>query len=759
MKLRFSWTVGHKIVGLALLAALMPIVVMSVLTVTQKARVTPKVVEELDVIARENIAQIALDMRAMCQSTYEVAQLQALTTGDQARAQREAMASLRKAILNTKVGKTGYVYVLAGHGDQKGTYIISKDGARDGENIWNAKDANGNMFIQSIVTSALALKAGDVAYQRYPWLNQGDTKARMKIAAITYFEPYDWVIGAGSYEDDYYQAKTKVESAMAALLTWSLVGGAVVLCGSMVVAFVVAKRMSAPIAEVARAANRLAFGDLNQDITYRSNDDVGFLAQSFREVIAGLKAKASVATEIAQGNLSVNASALCDEDVLGNAMVTMKDSIANMVKDIALLVVAAVDGDLGRRADSSQHRGEFRNIIDGVNSTLDAVVNPIKDTIGVLDRVAAKDLAARVTGDYKGDHAKIKDALNKTVQNLDDALSQVAMGTEQITSAAGQISNGSQALAQASSEQASSLQEVSSSLQEMASMTNQNAANAKEAKSLSDAARLTADKGTESMRSLSEAMSRIKSSSDETAKIVKTIDEIAFQTNLLALNAAVEAARAGDAGKGFAVVAEEVRNLAMRSAEAAKNTANMIEESVKNADAGVSINEHVLKNLTEITDQVRKVTEVMSEIAVASDQQSTGIDQITVAVDQLNQVTQQNAANSEESASTSQEMSGQVEELRTMVSSFKLTNVGAARPRTAAATGTLRDTVTGRSSRPVSGRATKPAQKFNFATAADASDLELVGSAVGAASVAGLTRDPRKLIPLDQGDETTLKQF
>jgi methyl-accepting chemotaxis protein len=176
----------------------------------------------------------------------------------------------------------------------------------------------------------------------------------------------------------------------------------------------------------------------------------------------------------------------------------------------------------------------------------------------------------------------------------------------------------------------------------------------------------------ESMKRLSESIRQIKTSSDATAKIVKTIDEIAFQTNLLALNAAVEAARAGDAGKGFAVVAEEVRNLAIRSAEAAKNTANRIEESVKNAAGGVAINQEVLKNLDEINAQIRKVSEVMAEIAGASEQQSQGIEQVNTAVEQLNMVVQQVAANAEQSASAAQELWKQADVMQSMIGQFHL---------------------------------------------------------------------------------------
>lgn len=240
-------------------------------------------------------------------------------------------------------------------------------------------------------------------------------------------------------------------------------------------------------------------------------------------------------------------------------------------------------------------------------------------------------------------------------------------GSEQVATASAQVSSASQQMAEGASEQASSLEEVSSSLEEMTSMTKQNADNAREANTKSTDAKEAATKGTDAMSKMSDAIGKIKVSADETAKIIKTIDEIAFQTNLLALNAAVEAARAGEAGMGFAVVAEEVRNLAQRSAEAAKDTSELIAESQINADNGVKVSEEVGVILSEISHTVDTVTGLIAEVTAASVEQSEGINQVNIAISQVDQVTQSSASNAEESASASEELSSQAEELKDMV--------------------------------------------------------------------------------------------
>jgi methyl-accepting chemotaxis protein len=203
-------------------------------------------------------------------------------------------------------------------------------------------------------------------------------------------------------------------------------------------------------------------------------------------------------------------------------------------------------------------------------------------------------------------------------------------------------------------------------------MANQNTVGAKEALQLSESARNSSEKGMASMAQLSNAIDRIKASSDATARIVQTIDEIAFQTNLLALNAAVEAARAGEAGKGFAVVAEEVRSLARRSAEEARSTADLIETSRKNTEGGVTINLQVLEDLRRINEQVNKVSKVMAHIASASEQQNRGVDRVNAEVAQMNRVTQRTAANAEEFTGTAEELSMQADEMRIMVGNFRL---------------------------------------------------------------------------------------
>ncbi len=240
-------------------------------------------------------------------------------------------------------------------------------------------------------------------------------------------------------------------------------------------------------------------------------------------------------------------------------------------------------------------------------------------------------------------------------------------GSDQVASAAGQVSSSSQSLAEGASEQAASIEEASSSLEEMSSMTKQNANNAGQANTLMKAASHIIEKASRSMGELTTSMQDISHASEETQKIIKTIDEVAFQTNLLALNAAVEAARAGEAGAGFAVVADEVRNLAIRTADAAKNTEDLIKDTVKKVMDGSTVVSTTNETFGEVTESASKVSEIVGGITTASTDQANGIDQINTAVSEMDKVTQQNAANAEESAAASEEMNAQAEEMKAIV--------------------------------------------------------------------------------------------
>ncbi len=355
-------------------------------------------------------------------------------------------------------------------------------------------------------------------------------------------------------------------------------------------------------------------------------------------------------------------------------------------------------------------------------------------------------------------------------RSISFALSQVittlSSGSEQVASASNQVSQSSQQMAEGASEQASSLEETSASLEEMSSMTKQNSDNSRQANAMAVETRSAVEKSREAMTRMGQAIGKIKGSSDQTAKIIKTIDEIAFQTNLLALNAAVEAARAGDAGKGFAVVAEEVRNLAQRSAEAAKNTAALIEESQQNANNGVAVSGEVGGILSQIVESVQKLTQLIGEVSAASEEQSKGIEQIGTAVTQMDKLTQSNAANAEESASASEELAAQAKELGDMVQvlvgivkgagaqsagNLATASYAAHRPLPRAAT-----PVAVPASRKAGKVASKPRGDWSPVSHSKSDQVHSNGHPSLAAAVNGHAVHPEQVIPMDDGD---LKDF
>jgi methyl-accepting chemotaxis protein len=387
-------------------------------------------------------------------------------------------------------------------------------------------------------------------------------------------------------------------------------------------------------------------------------------------------------TEIKIGPLTLDlaVAAIMSEkgDYLGN-VVEWADVSAQKKAQIEIdkLIGAAAAGQLSERIKAEEFEGFFKSLSEGVNKMLDAVVTPLHEAQMVLTAMAANDLTKTMTGHYQGEFEQMKSSLNGAMNTLSTAISTVRDGAESVTAGAEQITKGNEDLSQRTSEQASALEETSASMEEMTSTVKQNADNAKQANQLAIAARDIADKGGSVTVRAVEAMGEINKSSKKIADIITVIDEIAFQTNLLALNAAVEAARAGEHGRGFAVVAAEVRNLAQRSATAAKEIKGLINESIQRVNDGSELVNQSGKTLEEIVSSVKRVTDIIAEITAASQEQAQGIDQVNKAIMQMDETTQQNAALVEETTSASQSMKDQAQELMRQVEVFKVdTNEG-----------------------------------------------------------------------------------
>lgn len=386
-----------------------------------------------------------------------------------------------------------------------------------------------------------------------------------------------------------------------------------------------------------------------------------------------LPAKANI--KLADLEFQVNATMITgpDGEYMGN-MVEWKDITEEMdaERQIRGLVEAASMGEFSSRIDTATYSGFFKQLGELLNELMTTSERGLTDVARVIKQLAEGDLTGTIEDEYQGLFGELKNDVNATVENLQSMVEQIRDGAFNISTSASEISQGNTDLSQRTEEQASSLEETASSMEEMTSAVRSSADNARQANQLASGAREQAETGGQVVAEAVQAMAAINNSSKQIAEIIGVIDEIAFQTNLLALNAAVEAARAGEQGRGFAVVASEVRNLAQRSAEAAKEIKSLIKDSAEKVDDGSRLVGDSGQTLEEIVTAVKKVSDIIAEIAAASQEQSAGIEQVNKAITQLDEVTQQNAALVEQAAASSESMDEQAKELSDLVEYFNM---------------------------------------------------------------------------------------
>ncbi|VTR93170.1 chemotaxis protein : Methyl-accepting chemotaxis (MCP) signaling domain protein OS=Vibrio cholerae CP1047(20) GN=VCCP1047_2988 PE=4 SV=1: 4HB_MCP_1: HAMP: HAMP: MCPsignal [Gemmata massiliana] len=531
------------------------------------------------------------------------------------------------------------------------------------------------------------------------------------------------------------QAQDQYNSARTTML--GIVGATVIL--SLVLAVYFRNQIARPLASSVKVLQAVAAGDLGHRVVASGRNEFGQMATALNTAIETMQANV---TEMARLGALVEQSPLnvmfADREF---KIRYANQATVRTLRGLEKYLPIKADALVGQSIDIFHKRPEHqRRLLSNPDTvppatlipvgpeTLELRVSPVFDTkrnhLGtmvswavVTDRIAmekqvkenaerehalAIDLQQKMTtivtsvsamanGDFTqqvpdlgtDEVGQMAAALNKAIISVRTALEGVHEVSEQLADASGQLSAASDEISTGAQEQASSLEETASTLEEITATVRQNSDSAQQARQLASTSRDTAEKGGQVVGNAVEAMSEINESSKKIADIITTIDEIAFQTNLLALNAAVEAARAGEQGRGFAVVASEVRNLAQRSATAAKEIKSLIEDSVKKVDAGTELVNRSGSTLGDIVTSVKRVTDIITEIAAASKEQSTGIDQVNKAVSQMDTVTQKNASQTEEMSATAQTLTDQASQLRDLVARFKLSESGRGAPRPA----------------------------------------------------------------------------
>lgn len=538
-----------------------------------------------------------------------------------AMSREEAQAKAKEALRLVRYGSDGkdYLFVI---NYEPTTIMHPYRPDLEGKYMGDFKDPQGTFLFREMVKVCRQKGAGFVSY----WWYYKDDKSRLypKISYVKSFEPWGWILGTGVYVHEIGQAYR----------VWLLriCGVTVLLCLISFVPLCIffRRNIAHPLNLMRDFVRKVRNGDYSARVELLSKDELGELSEGMNQMVEELQRR--------------------DEE--------QREAAAKI--------------EVQQRELEEQMR-KLRELKEEVERSRRKLASNVGVLAEHIKRLAEGDLSVDLV--IEGEAAELSDlvvSLNHMLGRQREMLSEVSVAADQVASAAAQVAEASQSLAEGASEQAASLEETSSSMEEVASMARSNVEGVQEGDRLMKETSEVVGRTRASMKDVMEAMEEIAKASENTQRIVKTIDEIAFQTNLLALNAAVEAARAGEAGAGFAVVADEVRSLAQRSAEAARQTAELIEAMMARVAHGKEILGRAEGDFTQVADRAEKVAEIMAEIAAASREQAQGIEQIKEALSQMDRVTQQVAANAEQSASAAEQMRAQAETLKGIVARFKL---------------------------------------------------------------------------------------
>ncbi|HMT79736.1 MAG TPA: methyl-accepting chemotaxis protein [Azonexus sp.] len=432
--------------------------------------------------------------------------------------------------------------------------------------------------------------------------------------------------------------------------------------------------------EIAEPAIKTALPNFDRHTLIGTNIDVFHKKPAHqREMLARLNGVHRTQLELGGRTFSLTVTPVIDDrgSRLGYAVEWMdRTGEVKIEQEIADIIAAAERGDLEARLNTAELSGFFLKLGNGINGLLQSNSRVLTDLGDTFRRLAEGDLTRKMEQNYVGALADAVDNANRTVDAMSQIVGSIKESTDAINTAAKEIASGNQDLSSRTEEQASSLEETASSMEQLTSTVKQNADNARQANELAGTAQQVAVKGGEVVGQVVDTMSAIHQSSSKIADIIGVIDGIAFQTNILALNAAVEAARAGEQGRGFAVVATEVRNLAQRSAAAAKEIKGLISDSVEKVETGNKLVDQAGRTMEEVVSSIKRVAKIMGDISDASREQSSGIEQVSLAVSQMDEVTQQNAALVEEAAAAAESLEEQAHNLAQAVSIFRVEDLG-----------------------------------------------------------------------------------